>query len=95
MQITLYHRTFPVPDAPFAVSFAPPAAAQRHTFTAGGQVYEAEHREVLVTVPDDAKLDVVKNLLVWTGEAGPTKSTAREVYELARSKAPGFRAVKL
>jgi hypothetical protein len=94
MQITLYQRTFPAPDSPVSVSFAPPDTAQRHTYTAGGKVYEAVFREVLVAVPDDAKLDVLKNLLCWAGDKGPTKSTAKEVMELARTKAPGFRAVK-
>ena len=94
MQITLYHRTYPVKDAPFAVSFVPPDASQRHTFTANGRVYEAECREVKVIVPDDAKLDVLRNLLGWAGDNGPTKATAKEVFELARTKAQGFRTVK-
>lgn len=94
MQIKLYHRTFPVADAPFAVSFVPPDATQRHTFTANGKVYEAEFKEVLIIVPDGATFDPLKNLLAWTGDKGPIKSTAKEVYELAKAKAPGFRAVK-
>jgi hypothetical protein len=94
VQITLYHRTYPVEGAPFAVSFAPPDATQRHTFTVGGRVYEAECRPLKVNVPEGATLDLLKNLLCWTGEAGPTKSTAKEVFELARTKAAGFRTVK-
>ncbi|MBX9625875.1 MAG: hypothetical protein K2X82_18895 [Gemmataceae bacterium] len=91
MQITLYHRSYPVADAPVAVSFAPDSAAQRHTFTVGKRVYEAVRREVRVVVPDDAKLDVMKNLLGWAGAQGPVKSTAREVYDLATAGASGFR----
>jgi len=94
MQVTLYHRTYPVKDAPVAVSFAPPDAAQRHTFTAGDRVYEAEFREVLIVVPDGATLDPIKNLLSWSGDQGPMKSTAKEVFELARARASGFRVVK-
>ena len=94
MLITLYHRTFPVKDAPFSVSFAPPDAAQRHTFTADGKVYEAECKEVKIMAPDDAKLDPLRNLLSWAGTDGPIKATAKEVFELARTKAQGFRTVK-
>ena len=94
MLITLYHRTFPVKDAPFSVSFAPPDAAQRHTFTADGKVYEAECKEVKIMAPDDAKLDPLRNLLSWVGTDGPIKATAKEVFELARTKAQGFRTVK-
>jgi hypothetical protein len=94
MQITLYHRTFPVADAPFAVSFVPPDATQRHTFSANGKVYEAEFKEVHIVVPDGATFDPLKNLLGWAGDKGPMKSTAKEVYELARTKAPGFKMVK-
>jgi hypothetical protein len=93
MQITLYHRSYPVAGAPFAVSLVPYSASQRHTFTAGGRVYEAEHKELRVVVPDDAKLDVMKNLLCWAGEQGPMKSTAREVYDLAEAGASGFKLV--
>src|SRR5688572_30458732 len=57
MQITLYRRTYPVPGAPVAWSFVPHSPGQRHTFTAGGKVYEAERGEVPVVVPDGAKLD--------------------------------------
>ena len=91
MQITLYRRSYPVADAPVALTFVPDAATQRHTFTAGGRVYEAERRELRVAVPDDAKFDGVKNLLCWVGDKGPVKSTAREVYELAEARTSGFR----
>jgi hypothetical protein len=91
MQITLYHRTFPVAGAPVALSFVPDPAAQRHTFTAGGREYEAERRELQVVVPDDARLDLMKRLLGWAGAEGPVKSKAQEVYNLAEARASGFR----
>lgn len=94
MQITLYQRFFPVKDSPLAVSFDPPAASQRHTFTREEQVYEAEFSEVRIVVPDDAKYDPLKKLLAWAGDKGPMKSTAKEVFEFAQAKAPGFRTVK-
>lgn len=93
MQITLYHRTFPVAGAPVSLSLVPCSASQRHTFSAGGRLYEAEHREVAVVVPDGAKLDVLKNLLGWAGDKGPVKSTAKEVYDLAVAGTSGFRIV--
>jgi hypothetical protein len=91
MQITLYHRTYPVADAPVALSLVPYAASQRHTFTAGGKIYESKQKEILIIVPDDAKLDVMKNLLCWSGDQGPMKSTAKEVYDLAEAGASGFK----
>jgi hypothetical protein len=94
MQIILYTRSFPAPDAPVAVSFVPPDPAQRHTFTVDGKVYMAEFKEMPILVPDGATIDPLKNLLCWSGEKGPMKSTAREVYEFVKSKAPGFKAVK-
>jgi hypothetical protein len=54
MQITVYRRTYPVADAPVSWSLLPDGAAQRHTFTVGGRVYEAERRELQVVVPDGA-----------------------------------------
>ena len=45
MQITVYHRSYPVADAPVALSLVPTSADQRHTFTAGGRVYEAEPQQ--------------------------------------------------
>ena len=91
MQIILYHRSYPVADAPVALSLLPTSAAQRHTFTAGGVVYEAEERELRIVVPDDAKLDPLKNLLCWSGDKGTVKSTAKEVHDLALAGASGFR----
>jgi hypothetical protein len=87
----LFHRTYPVAGAPVALSFVPDPAAQRHTFTAAGQVYEAERRELRVVVPDDAKLDLERRLLGWTGAEGHVKSTAKDVYELAEARASGFK----
>jgi hypothetical protein len=75
MQITLYRRSYPVAGAPVALSFVPHAAAQRHTFTVGGKVYEAERRELQVIVPDDAKFDLDKSLL----------------FDLAEARVSGFR----
>ena len=94
MQIILYHRSYPVKDAPIAVSFVPHSVAQRHTFTVGSRVYEAECRELEIIVPDDAKLDTLKNLLSWSGDQGLMKSTAKEVFEFAQARVSGFRTGK-
>jgi hypothetical protein len=94
MQITLYRRTYPVQGAPVALSLAPHAVHQRHTFTAGGTVYEAVCGELRVTVPDDATIDPLKNLMSWGGDTGRVKSTAREVFDLAQAGASGFRMAK-
>jgi hypothetical protein len=91
MQITLYRRTYPVAGAPVAFSLVPDPVDQRHTFSAGGRVYEAERGELRVVVPEGAKLDALKNLLCWAGDKGPVKSTAKEVYDLAAAGASGFR----
>lgn len=91
MQITLYRRSYPVADAPVALSLVPYSPHQRHTYTAGGRVYESESRELRVIVPDDAKLDVLKNLLCWAGDKGPVKSTAKEVFDMAEARVSGFR----
>jgi hypothetical protein len=91
MQITLYRRSYPVADAPVALSLVPHSTSQRHTFTAGGRVYEAESGELQIIVPDDAKIDALKNLLCWAGDKGPVKSTAKEVFDLAVAGASGFR----
>jgi hypothetical protein len=91
MQITLYRRSYPVAGAPVSWSLVPDSVDQRHTFTVGGKVYEAERREVQIVVPSDAKIDALKNLLCWGGDKGVVKSTAREVYELAEAGASGFR----
>jgi hypothetical protein len=90
MQITLYQRSYPVAGAPVALSLVPHSAAQKHTFTAGGRVYEAECRELQVVAPDGAKVDALKNLLCWTGDKGSIKSTAKEVFDLAQAGASGF-----
>jgi hypothetical protein len=94
MQITLYRRSYPVADAPVAFSLVPDPAHQRHTFAAKGRVYEAERREILVVVPDDAKLDLLKYVLCWAGDKGPVKSTAKEVFDLAEAHVSGFRLAK-
>jgi len=94
MQISLYRRSYPVADAPVSVSFIPDPANQRHTFAAKGRVYEAERREILVVVPDGAKLDLLKNVLCWSSDKGPVKSTAKEVFDLAEARVSGFRLAK-
>ncbi len=91
MQITLYRRSYPVADAPVALSLVPHSAHQRHTFAAGGRVYEAEYRTLRVVVPDDAKVDALENLVCWVGDKGPVRSTAKEVFDLAQARASGFR----
>ncbi|VTT98626.1 unnamed protein product [Gemmataceae bacterium] len=91
MQITLYRRSYPIAGSPVAHSFAPDQASQRHTFTAEGKVYESSCREVQVTVPDGAKLDVLRNVLCWTGPSGAVRSTAQEVFDLATAGERGFR----
>lgn len=90
MRITLYLRSYPVADAPVAVSLVPFSVSQRHTFTAGGTVYEAERREVVVTAPDGATIDPLSNLLCWVGDTGPVKATATEVFALAQANTSGF-----
>jgi hypothetical protein len=94
MQITLYHRTYPVKDAPVALSFVPFAGHQRHTFTVGDKVYEAKCKELRVIIPDDAKIDPLKNLLSWASDKGSVKSTAQEVFDLAHAGVSGFRMAK-
>lgn len=94
MIITLYQRTYPVADAPVALSLAPDPVDQRHTFAVGDTVYEAERREIQVIGPDDAKVDPLKNVLCWTGSKGLVRSTAREVHEMAEAKTSGFRLAK-
>ena len=94
MQITLYRRSYPVANAPVSLSLVPDRTDQRHTFAAGGRVYEAERREILVVVPDDAKLDLLKYVLCWAGDKGPVKSTAKEVFDLAEARVSGFQLAK-
>ena len=42
------------------MSLAPFPAHQRHTYTAGGAVHEAEYRELRVIVPDGATVGPVR-----------------------------------
>lgn len=94
MQITLYQRTFPVQDAPVSLSLVPFASHQRHTFPVGDKVYESECTELQVIIPDDAKIDALKNLLSWDSDKGRIKSTAKEVFDLAQAGGSGFRMAK-
>jgi hypothetical protein len=90
MKITLYIRTFPVKDAPVALSFVPTPPDQKHTYTRDGKVYDAVSREIKVIVPDGSVFDMDKKLLCWTGDKGKVKSTVNEVYELVKARASGF-----
>jgi hypothetical protein len=90
MKITLYVRTYPVKDAPVALSLVPFVPGPRHTYTRDGTVYDAVSRQLRVTVPDGSVVDAERKLLCWDGENGPVKSTGKEVYELVRAHAPGF-----
>jgi hypothetical protein len=92
--IVMYHRTYPVAGAPVTLSLRPYPTHQRHTFAVGTKTYEAVFRELKVQVPDDAKVDQDKNLLLWTGKEGKMQSTAAEVLGFAESGATGFRTVK-
>ena len=90
MKITLYVRTYPVKDAPVALSLVPFPSHQRHTYTRDGKVYDAVRREMRVIVPDGSVVDAERKLLCWAGEKGPVKSTVNEVYELVKAHASGF-----
>ena len=90
MTITLYIRTYPVKDAPVALSFVPTPPHQRHTYARDGKVYDAVSREMRVTVPDGSVVDADRKLLCWAGEAGTVKSTVNEVYALVQARASGF-----
>ena len=90
MKITLYVRTYPVKDAPVALSLVPFPPHQKHTYTRDGKVYDAVSREMRVTVPDGSVLDADRKLLCWDGDQGPVKSTGKEVYDLVRAHASGF-----
>ena len=90
MKITLYVRTYPVKDAPVAMSLVPFPPHQRHTYTRDGKVYDAVSREMRVTVPEGSVIDEDRKLLCWAGDKGPVKSTVNEVYELVKARAPGF-----
>ena len=90
MTITLYVRTYPVKDAPVALSLVPFLPGPRHTYTRDGKVYDAVSRQLRVTVPDGSVIDADRKLLCWDGETGPVKSTVKEVYELVQAHASGF-----
>ena len=77
-----------------ALSLVPHDRHQRHTFTVGDTVYEAECKEVRVIIPDDTKIDPLRNLVSWGGDTGWVNSTAREVFDLARAGVSGFRMAK-
>ena len=94
MQITLYRRSYPVKDAPVALSLVPFSVDQRHTFSVGGKVYEAEGGELQVIVPDGATIDALTNRLSWAGDKGSVKSSASEVFGFAEARVSGFRTVK-
>ena len=90
MKITLYVRTYPVKDAPVALSLVPFPPGQKYTYTRDGKVYDAVSREMRVTVPDGSVVDAEKKLLCWAGDAGKVKSTVNEVYALVQAHASGF-----
>lgn len=90
MKITLYVLTYPVKDAPVAMSLVPFPASQRHTYTRDGRVYDSVGREMMVTVPDGSVIDEARKLLRWAGDKGKVRSTVNEVYALVQSHAPGF-----
>jgi hypothetical protein len=90
MKITLYVRTYPVKDAPVALSLFPFPPHQKHTYTRDGRVYDAVGREMSVTVPEGSVIDADRRLLCWAGDKGKVKSTVNEVYELVQAHASGF-----
>jgi hypothetical protein len=94
MNITLFVRTYPVKDAPVALSLTPYPTHQRHTYTRDGKVYEAVSREMRVIVPDGSVIDTDQKVLRWSGDAGAVKSTVNEVYELVQARAQGFATAK-
>ena len=93
MKITLYVRTYPVKDAPVALSLFPFPTHQKHTYTRNDKVYEAVSREMQVIVPDGAVLDADRRVLCWTGDKGVVKSTVNEVYQLVQAHTSGFGTV--
>lgn len=94
MKITLFVRTYPVEDAPTALSLVPFPPHQRHTYTRDGAVYDAVSREMRVTVPDGSVVDEARKVLCWAGGTGPVKSTVQEVYALVQARASGFGSAK-
>ncbi len=91
MKLTLYQRTYPVEGAPVSLSIEPYSSGSVCTYPVGGRVYEATYSEIHVIVPDDAKVDTLKGRVVWTGEKGLVRSTAKEVFDLAHARTSGFR----
>jgi len=91
MTITVYQRTYPVKDAPVSMSVVPFASGQRCTFPVGDKVYEAKYTEVRIVVPDEAKVDVLRNRVTWGEGKGRVHSTAKEVLDLALAGNAGFR----
>jgi hypothetical protein len=92
MKITLFVRTYPVKDAPVALSLVPFPPGQKHTYTRDGKVYDAVSKEMRVIVPEGSVIDAHRKLLCWAGETGPVKSTVNEVYALVKAHASGFGA---
>jgi hypothetical protein len=74
-----------------SLSLAPFPGCQRHTFAAGGTVYPAEYRELVVVTPAGARVELCQTLVRWAGAGRVFRSTAREVLDLARAGASGFR----
>ena len=93
MKITLYVRTYPVKDAPVALSLVPFPPHQRHTYTRDGKVYDAVSREMKVIVPSGSIIDPHRKLLWSAGDKGKVKSTVNEVYELVKAHTLGIRTV--
>lgn len=90
VKIILYKRSFPVPGAPESLSLTPYPGGAVCTFPVGGRVYEARYSEVPVLAPDGAKVDRLRNRVVWHAGTRLTRSTAREVFDLARAAGSGF-----
>ena len=94
MKFTMYQRTYPVAGAPVSLSLMPFPTSQRYTFPVGDRVYEAAYSEFHILAPDDAKVDPLRNRLLWAGDKGVVRSTAQEVYDLAHAGTSGFRLAK-
>jgi hypothetical protein len=90
MKVSLFVRTYPVKDAPVALSLIPFPPHQKHTYTREGKVYDAVNREMSVIVPDESVIDTDRKLLCWAADTGLVKSTVNEVYELVQAHASGF-----
>lgn len=94
MKITLYQRTYPVDGAPVSLSLAPYSTKSVCTYPVGERVYEATYSEVHILAPQDAKVDLLKGRVVWAGDKGLVRSTAKEVFDLAQARTSGFRLAK-